>query len=462
MKKRIRLLTFCTALFTYITCCFFCNIHLVAQTPNVFTQPHSLSNNPTNDVLQWQIDHSLLAKACDASAGVITTNVEGECLKEEKLIASTNGTHQTAEGYTLHYLLWDVTSPNFPSLIAINTTGVFDAPLRTRTYQIYAYSEQTADAPIPSPVSQHNTPITAIGADYAGCFQFVSTQPFRILGTFRLESVSDVEGDNVQFYEFCGGQLPYKYELSTSEGSVFIDQSIGSSVHCRKFRLVYGLESTWEFTVYDSGDCDNAFSFSSAESLFPIIKSFEVTHESCPDEANGSISVFVQGGIKCDFPYTYSWTSTNGYTGEGMTITNLSVGEYTVVVTDCAGNTTSEKVKVKRDNGVSDGRSSRRGCRGHADKMALNNTAIEWIEVYPNPIAQQAFVEFMLDQTTMIEGRILNFNGQEIAHFYSGKAEAGILQRIPLSVENLPSGMYFLQLQGDAGWQYLEKIQVVK
>lgn len=465
MKKQIQLSVAYIALSIYLISCIFCNIALEAQNSHPFTKPISVSNNATSDVLQWQIDHSLLAEACEASAGVLTVNVENECLLGKELIVSTNDTHQMAEDYTLHYILWDITNPNFPRFKAINTTGVFEAPTQTKTYQIYAYSEQTTDAPIPSPLTQSNTPIAAIGTEYVGCSQVVSTQAFTILGTFRLKSATNVENSNIHIYEICGGKLPYKYEFSSSEGFASIDEFASADPNCRQIRLQYGMGATWNFTATDASECENILSYSSSESLFPIIMSFDMTPETCPNDANGALTVLVQGGVKCEspeLPYSYAWKGPNGYTGEGITITDLAAGNYTVVVTDCMDNTTSEEIQVSRNNGNNTGRGSRRSCRGDVGKTNLENTAIEWIEVYPNPVVQHAFVEFVLDQTTAIEGRILNFNGKEVAHFYSGNAEEGILQRIPFSVESLSSGMYMLQLQGDSGWQYLEKLQVVK
>ncbi|MGB0931528.1 MAG: T9SS type A sorting domain-containing protein [Chitinophagales bacterium] len=465
MKKQISLSFVYTVLSIYFICSIFCNTPSTAQVSHLLSKPISVSDNATLNILQWQIDHSLLTEVCEASAGVLTVNVENECLLGKELIASTNDTHQMEEGYTLHYILWDISNPNFPRFKAINTTGVFEAPTETKTYQIYAYSEQTADAPTPSPTAQANTPIAAIGAEYVGCSQVISTQAFTILGTFRLKDATNAANSNIHIYEICGGKLPYKYEFSSSEGFANIEEFPGTESGCRRVRLQYGTGANWNFTARDASECEHVLSYSSAESLFPIIMGFDSTPETCPNDVNGALTVMVQGGVKCELPalpYSYMWEGPNGYTGEGATITDLAAGNYTVVVTDCMGSTTSEEVKVRRHNGSEGRGSSRRSCRGDVGKADLENTAIEWIEVYPNPIVQQAFVEFILDETTAIEGRILNFNGQEVAHFYRGNAEVGVLQRIPFSVENLPSGMYMLQLQGDSGWQYLEKIQVVR
>ncbi|MFK7904772.1 MAG: hypothetical protein AB8B69_06590, partial [Chitinophagales bacterium] len=164
MKQQIHLsaytlLLFCLTIFLF-------SPTTKAQTSPIYTTPMSSLDHTTSDLFDFQVDLALIAEICEASAGVLTTNVVGNCLMNEQLIVSTNSTHQTTEGYTLHYILWDISNPLFPRFKAINTTGIFDAPTQTTTYQIYAYSEQTADAPVPSPLTNSNKAVEAIGTDY--------------------------------------------------------------------------------------------------------------------------------------------------------------------------------------------------------------------------------------------------------------------------------------------------------
>lgn len=58
------------------------------------------------------------------------------------------------------------------------------------------------------------------------------------------------------------------------------------------------------------------------------------TEESAPGAANGSASVTVNGGTP---PYTYSWTGPNNFTGTTASISGISGGSYSVLVTDANG-----------------------------------------------------------------------------------------------------------------------------
>ena len=432
---------------------------------NLYAQTFISPDYQSPDVLQWQMDHSLLAEICEASAGVLTLNVEGNCLKDEQLLVSTNDTHQTAEGYTLHYILWDITNPQSPRFKGINTTGIFDAPMETKTYQVYAYSEKTEDAPVPSPISAPNTAIGDVGSESGGCFQVVSTGAFEIVGKLRLDNVSSVEGSNIHIYEICGGELPYSYDFVKDGGFSNLDEFPSSMPNCRRVRLLYTSGVNWSFTVRDASDCENTLSYSSANSLLPIIKSYQVAPETCPDDYDGAISLVVEGGVQCeipDLPYTYSWEGPNGFVSDADNITKIQSGHYKVVVTDCIGNSTSEEIYVRRGGGDMGNGRARGGCRRAAGKTAISHTALEWIEVYPNPISQQGFIEFSLTQNARLEAQLLNLNGQRVVEVYSGNIESGVEQRLPLLVGGLPEGVYILQLQADSGWQHFEKVQVLK
>ncbi len=464
MKQQIHLLS------AYILLLFCLTIFLFspttkAQVSPIYTTPMSSLNHTTPSLLDFQTDLSLIAEVCDASAGVLTTNVVGNCLMDEKLVVSTNDTHQMAEGYTLHYVLWDVTNPLFPRFKAINTTGIFDAPIDTKTYQVYAYSEQTADAPVPSPITNSNKTIEAIGTDYEGCYQVVSTGEFEVLGSFRLDNVSSVDNSNIHIYEICGGERPYEYGFMVNGGFANLDEFPSTMPNCTRVRLLYETGANWSFTVTDASDCDNVLAYNSSNSLLPIIKSYEVIPETCPDDADGAISLLVEGGVQCqvpDLPYTYAWQGPGGFTSDAATISKIRAGFYSVVVTDCIGNSTTEDIYVSRNGGTIGGGRARSACRADAEKTAWEYTSIESIEVYPNPVVNQAFIEFSIAESTTIEAQLLNVNGQVVNRIFAGEMEAGTLQRMTFSVNELPQGMYILQLQAASGWQYFEQIQVVK
>lgn len=414
------------------------------------------------NVLQWQTDYSLLGKMCEASAGVIQTNVEKGCIKGDQLEVSTNATHQTAEGYTLHYLLLDVTNPNFPKLKKINTTGVFDIPVTSKTYQVYAYSEHTEDPPIPSPITTPNLAIEIIGQDYTGCHQLVTTGKFEVTGRMYLEEISSINDATIHVYEICGGELPYSYDFQISDSFATIDEFPSDKAYCRKIRLYYTTGSTWSFTVTDASDC-NQLSYNSANSLLPIIKGYQVTPESCPSSVNGGIALLVEGGIQCeaDLPYIYEWEGPNGFTSNQANLSGIVAGLYSVVVTDCVGNSTGEDIYVSRGGGIIGGRWSRGDCNTSAGKNSHTHTTLNNFRIYPNPIVNEAHMEVTLMEDDFLQAQILNLNGQVIATIFEGNVMKNTLQYIPFSVDNLPNGVYFLQLTSNRAGHYYEKIQVI-
>jgi len=463
MKQQIHLsaytlLLFCLTIFLF-------SPTAKAQVCPIYTTQMSSLDRSTPDLFDIQVDLALIAEVCEASAGVLTTNVVGNCLMDEQLIVSTNDTHQTAEGYTLHYILWDISNPLFPRFKAMNTTGFFDAPTETKTYQIYAYSEQTTDVPVPSPLTNSNKTVEAIGTDYEGCYQVVSTGAFEVLGSFRLDNVSSMDNSNIHFYEICGGERPYDYDFMVNGGFANLDEFPSMMPNCIKVRLLYETGANWNFTVTDASDCNNVLSYSSSNSLLPIIKNYKVVPETCPNDADGAISLVVEGGIQCEvpeLPYTYAWEGPGGFASDAAVISKIQAGFYSVVVTDCIGNSTTEDIYVSRNSGNIGGGRARSACSADAEKMAWEHTSIESIEIYPNPINNQAFVEFNLAENTTIEVQLLDVNGQVVKQIYEGEMESGTLQRMAFSVEDLPQGMFILQLQAASGWQYFEKVQVVK
>ena len=70
---------------------------------------------------------------------------------------------------------------------------------------------------------------------------------------------------------------------------------------------------------------------------------------SCFGEANGYIELTVTGGTT---PYTYSWTSTNGFTSSSEDITGLMADSYTVDIWDAAGNNYSKTFEVQEPNAL--------------------------------------------------------------------------------------------------------------
>jgi len=78
----------------------------------------------------------------------------------------------------------------------------------------------------------------------------------------------------------------------------------------------------------------------------PIVITANVTDVSCNGNTNGSIDVSVSGGLS---PFSYSWS--NGATSQD--ITNLSVGTYTISVTDVQGQIQTASYTIAEPTAIS-------------------------------------------------------------------------------------------------------------
>ncbi|MBK6821431.1 MAG: SprB repeat-containing protein [Bacteroidetes bacterium] len=120
-----------------------------------------------------------------------------------------------------------------------------------------------------------------------------------------------------------GGTLPYGYNWSN--GSTTEDLT-GLSV------------GNYTVTVTDGNGCTATLSIAIAE---PVALALSETHTDvlCNSGTTGTIDLTVSGGI---LPYGYNWS--NGSTTED--INSLSVGSYTVTVTDGNGCTATLSIAI--------------------------------------------------------------------------------------------------------------------
>ena len=123
----------------------------------------------------------------------------------------------------------------------------------------------------------------------------------------------------------CGGPWTYCWSVTTSAcppGSNGAD--LGITVH----NYADGELGSW--TNFDCGG-DANYTFSATLSCIQCgtPTASVVQHESCPGDANGEVTVSMNGGNP---PFSYSWNTTP--VQNTQTATGLSAGTYTVTVTD--------------------------------------------------------------------------------------------------------------------------------
>jgi len=85
--------------------------------------------------------------------------------------------------------------------------------------------------------------------------------------------------------------------------------------------------------VTDAQGCSSEETFTVGEPNAIQIAS-TITNESCPGSSNGAITISISGGTP---GYSTSWTGPNGFTANGITISNLEPGIYSATVSDING-----------------------------------------------------------------------------------------------------------------------------
>jgi len=79
----------------------------------------------------------------------------------------------------------------------------------------------------------------------------------------------------------------------------------------------------------------------------------------------------------------------------------------------------------------------------------------------PNPTSARAAVSFAVKEASETSVALYNVLGQRVRTLYEGTPQAEQAQTVELSVETLPSGVYFVRLQTD-GRTRTERLTVVR
>jgi len=206
--------------------------------------------------------------------------------------------------------------------------------------------------------------------------------------------------------------------------------NIGSSSFC--FYNLIGLTSNpglapgyYSITVYDQFGCSETYTFNLTQPAQLVISSSNVS--ASPDQCNGQLNLFVNGGIA---PYTATITGPGSfnYTGNPLnTFINLCAGCYTVYVQDangCAASSTCEPVS------------------GMDDRVLLTaginkaETETPQINIFPNPVNDLLSIESSKD--ILID--VYNILGEKLNSF---KTVAGTTH--VFNVNSLPKGIYILK-----------------
>lgn len=140
--------------------------------------------------------------------------------------------------------------------------------------------------------------------------------------------------------------------------------------------------------------------------------------ETTDGAADGSASVRPTSGTG---PYRYAWS--NGDTRQ--TIPNLAAGEYTVTVTDVFG--CSDVASVNVDLSLS----------------AANITALQRLQLFPNPMTDQAQLVLDFSESVALEWRVTTVMGQVLTRRSLSSVRTG---QYTIDLSTYPTGIYLLQL----------------
>jgi uncharacterized repeat protein (TIGR01451 family)/gliding motility-associated-like protein len=99
------------------------------------------------------------------------------------------------------------------------------------------------------------------------------------------------------------------------------------------------LAGTYTVNVQDANQCIVATSLTITAPSAPLVITAQEVNLQCFNQNTGAIDVTISGGVQ---PYSYSWTSTTGFSATTQDISGLSAGGYTLLVTDFNGCTTSQ------------------------------------------------------------------------------------------------------------------------
>jgi subtilisin-like proprotein convertase family protein len=245
----------------------------------------------------------------------------------------------------------------------------------------------------------------------------------------NITSGVDIQASNVTD-EFCGN------------GSGAVDITVGGGVGPYSFSWSNGATTedlaglsagTYTVTVTDDNDgCTVTQDFTVlSDGTFTVTgAATNATCATCPD---GSVNITVNETFP-DGPYTYSWD--NGATTED--ISGLLPGDYTVTVTGNSGCVVTATFTVGNDN-----------------TAGIESDENGWmIQLYPNPTRTEFTLVYDFGSDDQVMFRMTNMIG-EIIDVRLLSSTNGVLA---YGVQNLSSGVYFVQLSSDRAEQTIKLI----
>ncbi|GEO04141.1 hypothetical protein AAE02nite_18050 [Adhaeribacter aerolatus] len=218
-----------------------------------------------------------------------------------------------------------------------------------------------------------------------------------------------------------GGTAPYTYQWSN--GLTSQDVAVAAP-------------GTYTVTLTDAKGCVARAAVTVGRKNDPIKLASSQINVSATGGRDGSVDLSVVGGIA---PFTYRWS--NGATTEDLT--GLAAGIYTVTVTDAFGQKVSISVQI-----LAPGQTALTATK---NPVMVEEALVNNMQVYPNPIRNQATVNFSLKITGNYTLALYDSKGAKVKNISAGQAVAGKALTLELNVAGLAEGVYLLQLLTDKG-----------
>ncbi|MFD2034720.1 PKD domain-containing protein [Belliella marina] len=170
-------------------------------------------------------------------------------------------------------------------------------------------------------------------SDQNGCQIFLNDLKINASPIMVVSPISTIQtschdsNDGVHILEIHDGVGPFRLAIEDAkfENNQWIIQNLSSGNH--------------EILIYDNNECATLYSFF-VESPDPLIVNFEIDKFTCPDESTGQISGIATGGTP---PYEYTWEGNNTIS---QTLSNIPIGNYTLIVRDANGCETSSAISM--------------------------------------------------------------------------------------------------------------------
>ncbi|WP_333601508.1 PKD-like domain-containing protein, partial [Flavobacterium sp.] len=186
-------------------------------------------------------------------------------------------------------------------------------------------------------------------ADAGGCpytNSYSITEPTDIVITVNNENdITCYNANNGSInITVTGGTGSYSYTWTKNSNPFAVTEDISN--------LAPGV---YTVSVTDVNNCGpKTATFTITEPPLLVVSLVSQTNVLCYGAATGAIAVNVTGGTpnSTGLNYTYSWTGPNGYTGNTQNISNITAGNYNLIVTDNNGCSKNLSVSITQSSDI--------------------------------------------------------------------------------------------------------------